>query len=120
MLDLHPKNTDDACILSHLLKEEEFVHCHQLKGDAAQRSGVVSERFLAICQQLMNWWMTEGDVDHQAMQRVLRCTHKREVQGVLDDYKDVDFSDLVHTKQKLAQTLVVCEKGSLDKYFLHS
>ena len=58
----------------------------------------------------MNWWMTEGEADHEAMQRVLRCTHKRDVQTVLDDYKDTHFSDLIHTKQKLAQTLVARQK----------
>ena len=43
LLDLHPKSTDDSRILSHLLKNEGFVRCHQLKRDAAQRSGMVSE-----------------------------------------------------------------------------
>ena len=77
-------------------------------------------RFLAICRNHLNWWMTRGETDHETMQRVLRCTHKREVQNVLDDYKDTHFNDLVHTKLKLAKTLVAREKSYPDKHFLHS
>ena len=36
LLDLHPRSSDDNQILSHLLKEEGCVRCHQLKQDAAQ------------------------------------------------------------------------------------
>ena len=43
LLDLHTRITDDSRIFSHLLKEEGFVRCHQLKRDAAQRGGMVSE-----------------------------------------------------------------------------
>ena len=36
VLDLHPKSGDDQRILSHLLKEEGCLRCHQLKQDAAK------------------------------------------------------------------------------------
>ena len=36
LLDLHPKSSDDQRILSHLLKEEGCIRCHQLKQDAAK------------------------------------------------------------------------------------
>ena len=36
LLDLHPKSSDDQRILSHLLKEEGCMRCHQLKQDATQ------------------------------------------------------------------------------------
>ena len=76
-------------------------------------------RFLAICQCHMEWWMTKGDRDYETMKRVLRCENPREVQEVLNDYKDVDFNDLVHTKQTLAQKLVAREKSVPNKHFLY-
>ena len=67
-------------------------------------------RFLAICQCHLEWWITEGETDYDTMKRILRCEHLRQVQDVLNDYKDEDFSHLVHTKQTLAQKLVAREK----------
>ena len=63
--------------------------------------------------------MTKGDRDYETMKRVLRCENPREVQEVLNDYKDVEFRDLVHTKQTLAQKLVAREKSEPNKHFLH-
>ena len=63
--------------------------------------------------------MTEGETDYETMKRVLQCENPREVQEVLNDYKDEDFSDLVHTKQTLAQKLVAREKSEPNKHFLH-
>ena len=63
--------------------------------------------------------MTEGETDYETMKRVLQCENRRQVQEVLNDYKDVDFRDLFHTKQKLAQKLVACEKSERNKHFLH-
>ena len=74
-------------------------------------------RFLAICQCHLEWWMTEGDVDYDTMKRVLRCENRRQVQDVLKDYKDVDFRDLIHTKQNFAQRVVAYEKSHADQYF---
>ena len=63
--------------------------------------------------------MTKGESDYETMKRVLRCENPREVQEVLNDYKDVEFRDLVHTKQTLAQKLVAREKSEPNKHFLH-
>ena len=76
-------------------------------------------RFLTICQCHLEWWMTEGDADYDTMKRILRCENQRQVEDVLNDYKDVDFRDLVHTKQNLAQTLVAREKSDPNRHFLH-
>ena len=63
--------------------------------------------------------MSEGDQDYETMKRVLKCENPREVQEVLNDYKDEEFSHFVHTKQTLAQTLVAREKSEPNKRFLH-
>ena len=76
-------------------------------------------RFLAICQCHLEWWMTEGDKDYETMKRVLQCENPRQVQEVLNDYKDEEFSHFVHTKQTLAQKLVAREKSEPNKRFLH-
>ena len=68
-------------------------------------------RFLRICECHLKWWMTEGDRDYDTMKRVLRCENRRQVQDVLNGYKDVEFSDLVHTKHRLAQLVVAYEKS---------
>ena len=76
-------------------------------------------RFLAICQCHLEWWMTEGDTDYDTMKRVLQCENRRQVQEILNDYKDVDFSDLIHTKQTLAQKLVAREMSEPNRHFLY-
>ena len=63
--------------------------------------------------------MTEGDRDYDTMKRVLQCENQRQVQEVLNDYKDVDFSDFIHTKQTLAQKLVARKKSEPNRHFLH-
>ena len=75
-------------------------------------------RFLDICECHLKWWMTEGDMDYETMKLVLRCENRRQVQDVLNDYKERHFSDLINTKQKLAQRVVAYEKSHADKYFL--
>ena len=75
-------------------------------------------RFLRICEGHLKWWMTEGDVDYDTMKRVLRCENQRQVQDVLNDYKETHFRDLTHTKQTLAQRVGAYEKSHADQYFL--
>ena len=75
-------------------------------------------RFLHICEYHLKWWMTEGDVDYETMKLVLRRENRRQVQDVLNDYKETHFRDLVHTKQTLAQRVVAYEKSHADQYFL--
>ena len=43
LLDLYPKSSDDQRILSHILKEEGCIRCHQLKQDAVEWSELVPE-----------------------------------------------------------------------------
>ena len=76
-------------------------------------------RFLAICQCHLEWWMTEGDTDHDTMKCVLRCENLRQVQDILNDCKETHFGDLVHAKQTLAQKLVAREKSEPNRHFLH-
>ena len=63
--------------------------------------------------------MIEGDADYDTMKRVLRCENQRQVQDVLNDFKDTEFRDLAHTKQNLAEKLVTREKSDPNRHFLH-
>ena len=50
--------------------------------------------------------MGPEDMDYDAMQRILRCEGRREVQTFLDHYKETAFTDLIQSKLLLAQFLV--------------
>jgi len=68
------------------------------------------QRFIDICQSQLDWCMSEGDVEYQAMKQVLQCTGKREVQAFLNAYNDDNFTDHIKYKLLLAQRLVAREK----------
>ena len=71
-------------------------------------------RFQAICQSQLDWYMSEGDVDYQAMKQVLQCSGKREVQAFLNEYNQTPFTDHIQYKLQLAQRLMTREKNDPD------
>ena len=70
-------------------------------------------RFLQLCQFHLKRWMGEEDMDHEAMQHILRCDGRREVFTFLNRYKETAFTELIQSKLDFAQFLVAREEKGL-------
>ena len=68
-------------------------------------------RFVLICRAHLKWVMNPEEQDYEWMQRVTECGSGRQVQSVLQAYKQSHFNDLVHCKQEQAKKIVAIEDG---------
>ena len=68
-------------------------------------------RFLAICQCKLKYCMNPNEEDYEWMQRVAECDSKWQVQNVLKEYNQPDFTDWIHPIQETARKIVIIENG---------
>ena len=66
-------------------------------------------RFIGICVCKHTYWMNKDNEFYPWMKRVSECESSRQVQDVLKEYNNKEFTDWIHSLQETAKKVAVRE-----------